>query len=96
MTLLTAIIAFIYLCINIKKLKDKEIIKKILINIILIILISAFFWMPLLETYNFTEYEAYQKDAMATKESFINSGLELKQLFTTSKASTYVLSLIHI
>lgn len=90
MTLLTAIIAFIYLCINMKKLKDKEIIKKILINIILIILISAFFWIPLLETYNFTEYEAYQKDAMATKESFINSGLELKQLFTTSKASTYV------
>ena len=27
---------------------------------------------------------------MATKESFINSGLELKQLFTTSKDATYV------
>ena len=82
--------AFIYLCVNIKKLKNKEIIKKLLINIILIILISAFFWIPLLETYNFAEYEVYQKEAMATKESLINSGLELKQLFTTSKDSTYV------
>ena len=90
MTVLTAIMAFIYLCVNIKKLKDKEIIKKLLINIILILLISSFFWIPLLETYSFTEYEAYQKDAMATKESFVNSGLELKQLFTTSKHSTYV------
>lgn len=90
MTILTVIVAFIYLCINIKKLKDKEIIKKLLINIILIMLISAFFWMPLLETYNFAEYEVYQKDVMATKESFINSGLELKQLFTTAKDSTYV------
>ena len=82
--------AFIYLCVNIKKLKNKEIIKKLLINIILIMLISAFFWIPLLETYNFAEYEVYQKEAMATKESFINSGLELKQLFITSKDSTYV------
>lgn len=90
MTVLTAIMAFIYLCVNIKKLKNKEIIKKLLINIILIMLISAFFWIPLLETYNFAEYEVYQKEAMATKESFINSGLELKQLFITSKASTYV------
>lgn len=90
MTILTAIMAFIYLCLNIKKMKEKEIIKKLLINIILIILISSFFWIPLLETYNFAEYEAYQKDSMATKESFINSGLELKQLFTTSKDSTYV------
>lgn len=90
MTVLTAIMAFIYLCANIKKIKDKEIIKKLVINIMLIMLISAFFWIPLLETYNFAEYEAYQEGAMSTKESFINSGLELKQLFTTSKDSTYV------
>ena len=90
MTILTAIMAFIYLCANIKKLKNKETIKKLLLNIILIMLISAFFYIPLLETYNFTEYEAYQKDAMATKESFINSALELKQLFTTSKHSEYI------
>lgn len=97
MTVLTAIMAFIYLCVNIKKLKDKEIIKRLLINIILIMLISAFFWIPLLETCNFSEYEVYQKDAMATKESFINSGLELKQLFTTSKDATYVYEIgIHI
>lgn len=97
MTILTAIIAFIYLCVNIKKLKDKEIIKRLFINIMLIMVISAFFWIPLLETYNFAEYEAYQEDAMATKESFINSGLELKQLFTTSKDSIYVYEIgIHI
>lgn len=97
MTVLTAIMAFIYLCVNIKKLKDKEIIKRLLINIMLIMLISAFFWIPLLETYNFAEYEAYQEDAMATKESLLDSGLELKQLFITLKDSTYVYEIgIHI
>ena len=90
MSILTAIMAFIYLCINIKKLKDIKIIKKLFINIILIMMVSAFFWIPLLETYNFAEYEAYQEDAMATKKSFMDSGLEIKQLFTTSTYSEYV------
>ena len=90
MTFVTAIIAIIYLCVNITMLKDKEILKKLALNIVLILCISAFFWLPMLETYNYAEYEVYQKDSMATKESFESSGLNIWELLFTSRDSTYI------
>ena len=90
MTFVTTIIAVIYLCVNITKLKDKEILKKLALNIVLILCISAFFWMPMLETYNYAEYEVYQKDLMATKESFESSGLTIWELLFTKRDSIYV------
>ena len=59
MTLLTAIMAGIYVCVNIVKLKDKEILKPLGISILCVLGISAFFWMPMLETYFFTDYVVY-------------------------------------
>lgn len=90
MTFLTAFFAFIYLCVNLFKLKDTDILKKLLINILLIICISACFIFPLLETFNFTDYQVYRKGAMSTKESFIESALDLKSLLYTSDDSTLV------
>ena len=90
MTFLTAFFAFIYLCANLLKLKDKDILKKLLINILLIICISACFIFPLLETFNFTDYQVYREGAMSTKESFIESALDLKSLLYTSDDSTLV------
>lgn len=90
MTFVTAIMAFIYVCINILKLKDKEILKRLGINIACILCIAAFFWIPMLETYSFAEYDVYQKDAMATKESFYESGLDVKALVFTESNATYV------
>ena len=83
MTLLTAIIASIYVCVNITKLKDKEILKQLGISIICILGISAFFWIPMLETYFSADYAVYQKDSMATAESFKESGLDIKTLLYT-------------
>lgn len=90
MTFVTAIMACIYVCINILKLKDKEILKRLGINIACILCITAFFWIPMLETYTSAEYEVYQKDAMATKASFSESGLDIKTLLFTKNDATYV------
>ena len=84
MTVLTAIMACVYLCINISKLKDKEILKQLGISIVCMIGISAFFWMPMLETYFSADYVVYQKGGMATTESFNESGLDIKSLLYTN------------
>lgn len=97
MTVLTAIFAIIYMCFNFPKLKDVHILKKLLIYIIFIICISAFYWLPLLQTMTFTEYQVYQKDAMATTESFVESSLDLKNLFFTDTDATHVFEIgLHI
>ena len=83
MTGLTAIIASIYVLVNILKLKDKEILKQLGISMICILGISAFFWMPMLETYFSADYAVYQKDSMATTESLHESGLNIKTLLYT-------------
>lgn len=75
--------AGIYVCVNIVKLKDREILKQLGISILCILGISAFFWMPMLETYFFTDYAVYQEDSMATTESLHESGLDIKTLLYT-------------
>lgn len=77
-----AIFAFIYMLLNLKKLKNKEIIKKILINIVFILLISAFFLIPLLEYKTYSNYVIFSKDSMlGTAEYVSGTGLEGIQLF---------------
>lgn len=81
--------AGIYLCINIVKLKDKKILKQLGISILCILGMSAFFWMPMLETHFFADYAVYQEDSMATTESFHESGLDIKTLlFTDTNGET--------
>ena len=75
--------AGIYACVNIVKLKNREILKQLGISILCVLGISAFFWMPMLETYFFTEYAVYQEDSMATTESLHESGLNIKTLLYT-------------
>ena len=75
--------AGIYVCVNIVKLKNREILKQLGISILCVLGISAFFWMPMLETYFFTDYAVYQEDSMATTESLHESGLNIKTLLYT-------------
>lgn len=84
--------AGIYVCVNIVKLKDKEILKQLGISILCVLGISAFFWIPMLETYFFADYAVYQKDSMATIESLSESGLDIKTLLYTDieEDTTYV------
>lgn len=89
MTLCTAIFSVIYLCCNYNKI-NKKVILDFLINMFAILAITSCFWVPILETMNFSEYAVYQKGMMATIESVRKSGLNLKQLFITSQDAKYV------
>ena len=82
-TAITAIFAIIYVFTNIMKFKNKKIIKDFIINVLFIILITSFFWIPLLETKMSADYAAYQEGVMATPESVQARGLEIKNLFVT-------------
>lgn len=78
----TAIFCLIYVLLNFKKLKNKEIIKKILINVIFILLISAFFLIPLLEYKSYADYIIFSSETMlATGENVAGTALKLIQLF---------------
>lgn len=81
--------AGIYVCVNIVKLKDKGILKQLGISVLCILGISAFFWMPMLETYFSANYAVYQEGSMATTESLYESGLDIKTLlYTDTKGET--------
>ena len=79
----TAIFGAIYVLINIKKLKDKLVIKKLIINFILIVGITSFFWLPLLEHKLGAEYEVFQPGRMEREEALIYYKLSLEDLFYT-------------
>ena len=89
MTVLTGIMVGIYICVNIVKLKNKEILKQLGISVLCVLGISAFFWMPMMETYFFADYTVYQEDSMATTKSLYESGLDIKTLlYTDTKGDT--------
>lgn len=79
----TAIFALIYVAINIKKLKDKKIIKILIINILLILAITSFFWAPLLQHKIGTEYEVFKEGRMERTEVLIAYKLDFYRLFLT-------------
>ena len=90
MTVICATMAFIYLAINLPKLKIKNIRTKLLINIVFILLISSFFWVPMLINSVSARFQVYEPNMMATSESIQNSGLELKQLVITKNDGSYL------
>lgn len=93
-TVITAIFGFIYLVVNIDKLKDSKVRKKLLINICFILLVTSFYWVPLLETKFATNYQVYEQGMMSTSEETAGHGLNLTQLFVTSNdGSAYVFEL---
>ncbi len=85
MSIITAILAFCYLCANLVELKDKEVLKKLGLNVLFIVGLSAFYILPLFQTITASEYAVYQSGMMATKESVANQALKLKELFVTPK-----------
>ena len=79
--LYTAIIALIYVIINIDKLRDKKIFKTLFSSLIIIILSVLFFELPLFEQMHATDYEVKRK--MFTRWSVQSSGLNPVNLFTS-------------
>lgn len=82
-TLYTAIFCFIYCILNIKKIKDKNIIKNLMLNTIIIILTTSFFWIPMLESKNATSYEVFVPGRMERTEILIENKLEFVSLYKT-------------
>ena len=83
-TLYTAIFAIIYLLINFKSLKDKEVWKYILINALFIVAITACFTIPMLEARVMKPYRVYEPDAMVTEESLLREQLPIRRIFVTA------------
>lgn len=92
-TVMVAFFAFLYLLINIKKLKSNKIRNSFLLNFLFIMLTTMFFWGPLLETKFSAEYFVYQDNAMSIPEDMAKSGLTLKDLFVTKSQSSFIFEL---
>lgn len=83
-TLYVAIICFIYLLTQLKKLKEsKKIIIKLIIYIITILVITSFFWVPLLEHKFSTNYEVFKPGRMERTDVLIAFKLNFSDLFIT-------------
>lgn len=81
-TVYTAIFCILYVLFNIKKLKNKEIIKKCIINVIFILLISSLFWLPMLEASNSAEYVIMNDEIIRTNGEYASQNtISFYQLF---------------
>lgn len=81
-TLYTALFCIIYILFHIDKLKDKEVIKKCIINGIFILLVSMLFWMPLLEATHYAKYTIMDDKTMRTNGKFAAQNvISFSQLF---------------
>ena len=92
-TVLVAFFALLLFVMNITKLKETHVKESFIINVIFILLITSFFWLPLLETCFTTKYQVYEDGMMSTKENFLNSRLSITQLFVTKDDGSFVFEL---
>lgn len=80
-TIYTIIFSIIIVLINIMKI-DKEKIKLLVVYALLILGITMFFWGPLVEYKNFTQYVIFNENIMGTSSKRVEDrALELKELF---------------
>ncbi len=77
----SAIFALLYIIFNFKQLKNKEVIKKIAINVIFILAITAFFTVPLMEHKILGNYVIFNSTSMRSLPSDVqNSTIKILQL----------------
>lgn len=78
----SAIFALLYIVFNFRQLKNKEVIKKIAINVIFILAITAFFTVPLMEHKILGNYVIFNSTSMRSLPSDVqNSTIKISQLF---------------
>lgn len=96
-TVYTAIFCILYILFHIKALKDKEILKKCIINGIFVLLISMLFWMPLLEATTSAEYTIMNDEVMRTNKEFAFANtlsyLQLVKDIGEENGTTFVLGI---
>lgn len=91
--IMVAFFAMIYVVYNLDRLKDKSILKKLLINALFIILVTSFYWVPMMEARMSSNYQVYEDGMMSTPEQTASHGLKLNQLFVTMNDGSYVFEL---
>lgn len=88
-TLYTAIFAFIYLICHIRKLQDNNVLKAIGINVIWIVLCTAFYIVPMLETKSEAEYGIFNDSLMSTNNEYLaEHALDPIQFFVDIEEAT--------
>ena len=86
-TMYVAILCFVYILTQAKKLKNKSIVKKLIASLILIMVITSFFWAPLLEHKFKANYEVFKPGRMERTDVLIAFKLKFSELFITPKES---------
>ena len=81
----TAIFCFIYLLLNIKKLKNVKILKMIGLNILLILLLCSFYLIPMAEHALSTDYEVFKEGRMERTEVLIQLKVDFVDLVYTDE-----------
>ena len=93
----TAIICFVYVLFNIKKLKEKQVLKMLGINVLLIILLTSFYIVPMLEHKLATEYEVFKTGRMERTEELIRNKVDLVDLLYTKQNNfSYEIGLVSL
>ena len=94
----TVIICFIYLLTQIKKLKNKNIIRKLITSLLFIIIITSFFTIPLLEHKMSADYEVFKEGRMERTDVLIAFKLNFIELFVTPKENimTYEIGFLSV
>ena len=89
-TIYISIICFIYLFTQIRKLKERNIQIKLICSIIMILIISCFFWMPLLQVKGSAEYEVFKPGRMERQDVLIALKLDFENLIYTKQTSNMI------
>ena len=79
LTMYTAIFCFIYMIINYKKI-NKNIIKTVMLNALIILLCTSFYWIPLLEHYWNTTYEVFIPGRMFKTNTLLETKMSVLDL----------------
>lgn len=87
MAMYTAIICIVYVLVNIKKLKEKQVLKMLGINLLLIILLTSFYLLPMLEHKMATDYEVFQDGRMERASELIRNKVDLEDLLYTKQGN---------
>ena len=91
-TLMTIIPCIIYVLFNIKKLKNKNIIKKLLIDIIFIIGMVVFFYAPMIEAKLSCNYSVFDDGKMGSLEQIQQQALSISQVLFGKMQNGYTAS----
>ena len=88
--IIASLFSVIYIFCNTKKM-DKKVVVELLKKIIFIILISAFFIVPLIESESKSDYQLFRNDI--TEEKFLNGAIQFNRLLATPSDAPIVYEL---